>query len=355
MNDCEHWDNMPFFNPHENMKYKTLRIHCYDEKDISAICKKLGIKKLANKNIAYYPERRKKTKKKRYFTSDISHKFPIYIVSKGRAESSLTAKSLEKMGASFYIVIESQEKQEYLKYFSEEQLLVMPDSFVDDYDSCDSLGRQKSKGAGCARNFAWQHSIDSCYPWHWVMHDNIRDFYRVYNNSKIKLNTCACLSPMQDFCLRYKNIGMAGPAYSFMMMSGGAHQPLKSNTRIYSCNLIRNDLEARWRGRYNKDTILSLDILKSGLCTVQFNAFLQGKVSTQTMPGGNTKEFYQDEGTLLKSKMLVDVHPDISTAVKRFGRDHHHVDYSGFTQPLVLNDGQQTQAGINDYEMVLHE
>ena len=44
----------------------------------------------------------------------------------------------------------------------------------------------------------------------------------------------------------------------------------------------------RWRGRYNEDTILSLDILKDGLCTMQFNNLLQGKVNTQVLGGGNS-------------------------------------------------------------------
>ena len=44
------------------------------------------------------------------------------------------------------------------------------------------------------------------------------------------------------------------------------------HSRIYSCNLIRTDIPYRWRGRYNEDTILSLDILRGGHCTLLFNA-----------------------------------------------------------------------------------
>ena len=51
--------------------------------------------------------------------------------------------------------------------------------------------------------------------------------------------------------------------------------PFKANTRIYSCILIDNALPFRWRGRYNEDTDLSLRVLKAGLCTIQFNAFLR--------------------------------------------------------------------------------
>ena len=49
-----------------------------------------------------------------------------------------------------------------------------------------------------------------------------------------------------------------------------------------------------WRGRYNEDTDLSLRALKDGWCTVLFNAFLIGKVTTMRMKGGNTDNVYTD-------------------------------------------------------------
>ena len=86
----------------------------------------------------------------------------------------------------------------------------------------------------------------------------------------------------------------------------------------------------RWRGRYNEDTDLSLRMLKDGYCTVQFNFLLQGKMGTQQLKGGNTEEFYANEGTKNKSQMLEDMHPDVASVVYKFGRWHHHVDYTPF-------------------------
>ena len=110
------------------------------------------------------------------------------------------------------------------------------------------------------------------------------------------------------------------------------------NTRIYSFLLIRNDIPYRWRGRYNEDTDLSLRVLKDGWCTVQFNAYLAAKITTQKVKGGNTEEFYAKEGTLNKSKMLEDMHPDVAKVVWKFSRWHHEVDYSGFKQELKIKD-----------------
>jgi hypothetical protein len=75
-------------------------------------------------------------------------------------------------------------------------------------------------------------------------------------------------------------------------------------------------------------------MLKAGWCTIQFNAFLQNKVMTQRVRGGNTAEFYAKEGTAPKSEMLKAVHPDVTRLVWKFNRHHHHVDYKRFKQPL---------------------
>ena len=108
----------------------------------------------------------------------------------------------------------------------------------------------------------------------------------------------------------------------------------------------------RWRGRYNEDTILSLDILTNGLCTIQFNAFLQEKITTQQVRGGNSAEFYDKEGTLEKSKMQVKVYPDISKVVKRFGRIHHYVDYSQFRLNKLIRK-KNLKIKDNKYDMQL--
>lgn len=214
--------------------------------------------------------------------------FPIYIVSKGRHESRLTAKSLERMGVEYFIV-----------------------------------------------------------------DDNINGFWRLHDNQKIRVGDGTVLRCMEDFCLRYRNVAMAGPNYYMFAPRKVKQPPFVLNTRIYSCNLIRNDLPMRWRGRYNEDTDLSLRMLKAGWCTIQFNAFLQWKMTTQKLKGGNTDAFYAKEGTLPKSKMLVDLHPDVAKLTWKFSRWHHHVDYRGFKSKLVRRPDVSVPEGVNDYGMTL--
>jgi hypothetical protein len=97
------------------------------------------------------------------------------------------------------------------------------------------------------------------------------------------------------------------------------------------------------------DRVPAPQIGSLGLCTVQFNAFLCGKTTTQRMAGGNTDDFYAVEGTKPKSQMLVDLHPDVSKLVWRFNRWHHHVDYKPFKANRLLRKDNPPLLG--DYRM----
>ncbi len=280
--------------------------------------------------------------------------FPVYIVSKGRWETRLTSKSLEYLKVPYFIVVEEQEYSKYKEVIDEKKILILDKKFQRDYETFDDLGDTKSKGPGAARNFAWEHSISLGAKWHWVMDDNIRHFFRLNDNLRIRVSDGTIFKCMEDFVLRYQNVAMAGPNYSMFAPRKQKKTVFTVNTRIYSCNLIRNDVPFRWRGRYNEDTDLSLRMLKAKWCTVQFNAFLQGKVATQTMTGGNSDDFYRKEGTTAKSIMLAKMHPDISKVKMRFNRVHHWVDYSVFkNQLLVLKPGVKIEQKVDNYGLAL--
>ena len=282
---------------------------------------------------------------------------PLYIVSKGRADSRLTNKALAEMRVEHYIVVEESEADEYRKKTERAEILVLPQKYKEEYDVFDDLGLTKSPGPGPARNFAWDHSIEQGSSWHWVMDDNISGFYRFNYNLKTPCVARTFWTVMEDFSARYSNVVMAGPNYfMFVSRKSGTIPPYVLNTRIYSCNLIRNDAPFRWRGRYNEDTDLSLRMLKEGFATVQFNALLQYKMPTQQIKGGNTAEFYADEGTRPKSEMLEKMHPDVARVADRFSRVHHQVDYSQWkTRQLVLRDGVSLPEGVDNYGMILQQ
>ena len=188
---------------------------------------------------------------------------------------------------------------------------------------------------------------------HWVMDDNLDAFHYLNRNIKEPVRTGVIFTSAEDFINRYDNVPLAGFNYYSFCKTTDKVPPFVHNTRIYSCLLIDNSMDIRWRGRYNEDTDLSLRVLKSGKCTIQFNTFLCGKVTTQRMSGGNTKEFYDEEGTLPKSQMLVDMHPDCAKLVWKFNRWHHQVDYSKFkgAEPHRITD--EVFPKINNYGLTL--
>lgn len=300
-------------------------------------------------------------------------KYPVYIISKGRHDSMLTSRCLSRMKVPHYITIEPQDEEKYelaldrFKIRNYVTLIIAPFSNHGD-------------GPGRARNLCWDHSIEIGATSHWVMDDNISDFFRLNRNKRYRIETGVFFKIMEDFVDRYENVPISGPNYRFFVPAADHRRPpFVKNTRIYSCLLIRNDCKHRWRGRYNEDTDICLRVLKDGDCTIQFNAFLQEKIATQRMKGGNTDEFYHREigidektgeaikvenlkvegeynvsGTIAKSKMLVDMHPDVARMVWKFGRWHHHVDYTPFKKnKLILKSGVEVKNGINEYGLKL--
>tara|TARA_R100000951_G_scaffold52247_1_gene43953 strand:+ start:26 stop:856 length:831 start_codon:yes stop_codon:yes gene_type:complete len=270
-------------------------------------------------------------------------KYPLYIISKGRWESRLTSKSLERMKVPYHIVIEPQEYDNYASVIDKNKILILPFK---------NLGQ----GSIPARNWVWEHSISIGAKKHWILDDNIYDFYRLNRNSRNIVQTGTIFKCCEDFTDRYENVKISGLNYRFFMVATERHPPYYLNTRVYSVILIDNSLKHRWRGRYNEDTDLCIRVLKDGYCTILFNAFLQEKAATMRLKGGNTDELYKDDGRLQMAQSLVDQHPDICTVSWKFGRYQHHVNYDGFKKnKLQLKHNLKIKKQVNNYGMILKE
>ncbi len=270
-------------------------------------------------------------------------KYPVYIISKGRADTRLTAKALEAIDVPYHIVIEPQELDDYAAVIDESKILILPFS---------NLGL----GSIPARNWVWDHAQSTGAKRHWILDDNIEGFYRLNNNLKTPVGDGTIFRCAEDLVDRYKNVPKAGFNYFMFAPRKTIVPALYLNTRVYSCILLENSAPYRWRGRYNEDTDLSLRILKDGNCTILFNAFLAGKSATMTMKGGNSDELYQDDGRLQMSESLVEQHPDVTKTSFKWGRHQHHVDYSKFrrNQLIPLVD-LSSLPPVDNYGMVLQE
>ena len=269
-------------------------------------------------------------------------KYPVYIISKGRWESRLTSKALEKRRVPYHIVVEPQEYDNYAAVIDPAKIFVLPFS---------NLGL----GSIPARNWVWEHSIKAGAERHWILDDNIRYFQYVYNNVYYWTDSGVTFLAIEDFVARYENVALAGKQYfMFVRRRQKLVAPVIMNTRIYSCILIKNDLPYRWRGRYNEDTDISLRALKDGWCTVLFTIFTAEKQGTMRMKGGNTDELYAKDGRYQMALSLQEQHPDVTKIVWKWGRWQHSVDYRRFlNNQLRRCPGVIIPEGINNYGIEL--
>lgn len=317
----ELWDDMPEFVQKDATSFDRITVHFRTPDDRRKFLELVGESPERRLSI-WYPKMeiaRRSVKGYEQQATVPSNEFPIYVISKGRWQSRYTVKALGQLGLPFYLVVEPVEFESYASAVDVPSATILQLPFSD-------LGQ----GSIPARNWVWDHAISIGAKRHWILDDNIKGFYRLNRNEKIKIVDDNPFAHIERWVSRYENVALAGMHYSFFASQRDVLPPLRLNRRIYSCILIDNALPFRWRGRYNEDTDLSLRVLKSGMVTALFNAFLIMKESTMTMKGGNTDELYKDDGRLLMAESLAEQHPDVVKVTTKWGRPQHEVDYRSF-------------------------
>jgi hypothetical protein len=276
----------------------------------------------------------------------VTGRYPVYVISKGRADRCLTARFLTRDGVPFRLVVEPQEAEAYAKNFGREVLTILPFS---------NLGQ----GSRPARNFVWEHAKRDGHARHWILDDNIQGIWRRWKARKIRCEAGVAFRAVEDFVDRYENVAIAGMNYYMFSPNKITQPPFNLNVHVYSCMLIRNDLPQRWRGRYNEDTDLCLQVLSAGWCTVLFNAFLCWKMWTMKMKGGNTDELYKGDGRLRMARSLERMWPGVVRTERRFQRPQHVVkdNWGRFDTPLKRRTDVDFSKlpEVNEFGMVLSQ
>ncbi len=271
-----------------------------------------------------------------------SPRFPFYIPTKGRPATQMTAARLLPLGVTPHLVVQSDEVDAYTEANPGCVVLAWPPSYMTDYERTPELDPHPTTGA--AHNFAWDHAREAGYSHHWIMDDNVRSFWFRAQGGKFQSDPPARVFAWhEELATRYANLaGLSlGQGNTF------SAAPFTLNTRLYCATLYRNDLHEygiRWRRGLNDDTIVSLDILKTGYL-VTAESHMLGIMKTGTsrrarLPGGMT-DFYANGGFIRKAAEAIRLHPDCVKMVNRFGRIHHQIDYSQFTQRLIPVEGRQ--------------
>jgi TET-associated glycosyltransferase-like protein len=271
-------------------------------------------------------------------------RYPVFVPTKGRWESRLTIKALERIGVPYTAFIEAQEYDNYAAVIDPKNLHVMP---------------HRDKGLVVTRNYIWDYAEALGTSRFWTIDDNVIDFWRLNNNRKLRVHSGAIFTAMEDFVERYENVVIAGMNYFMFIAQKYKYNPIRPNTRVYSNMLIQTDAKDpngkpyRNEGFYNDDTDLCLRVLKDGLCTILFNAFLIEKSVTMTVKGGMTPH-YEGDGRYKMAKELQEKHPDVTKITRKWGRWQHSVDYRPFKMnKLIKRADAVIPEGVNNYGMVL--
>tara|TARA_R110000787_G_scaffold65932_4_gene148392 strand:- start:73 stop:834 length:762 start_codon:yes stop_codon:yes gene_type:complete len=247
-------------------------------------------------------------------------KFPIYIISKGRAYNPVTAKNFLRENIDFFIAVEPQEYEEYCKAVGEKHVLKLP---------------FKNLGVGSypARNYCWEHSKQNNFEYHWLFDDNITNWAKWINGKRRKWdNISTALKFVESLTDKHKVDILGFEEPNFVVKP--PKKAFKFNCHVYSAMLIKNKLPYRWRLKYNEDVDLCLQVLHNGGTTASCVYYMADKVSTVAkMKGGNQTELYKGNApikNLLKAKTLEAHWPQYAKTVIRFGRHHHLVDWRQF-------------------------
>ena len=303
-----------------------------------------------------------------YITHKINPKYPIYILSKGRYNKTLTADTLYKMSVPFKIVIEESEYDKYLQSpsITKDNILILPNDYKSFQNNILGYG-----GGIPARNYIWNHASINGYKKHWILDDNIQHFYRFDRNVKKKVNSGVVFKIIEDYSDRYNKIGLCAPHYYHTFPAiDTTRKMIIVNSRCYSCILVNNELidntiPRRWRGSYNEDTDLTLRVLQSGLNTFLFSNILCGKKTSGSMKGGNTDSIYEGGSHSGYQKKFNELYNNwkhtgwVKYTNKRHkdGRPHHHISYTKIFkhQPVLkshININELKKKGINNYNML---
>jgi hypothetical protein len=171
---------------------------------------------------------------------------------------------------------------------------------------------------------------------------------------RIKCDSGPAFAVVEDFTDRYENIAISGMNYT--MFAYTKKPPFHLNQHVYSCILLRNDLPHRWRGLYNEDADLCLQVLADNWCTVLVNVFVAEKMQTMQMKGGNTDKLYREDGRTTMARSLEREWPYVVSTRRRWGRSQHVIkdQWKRFDTPLIRRKDIDWDAlGTNEYGLTL--
>jgi hypothetical protein len=239
------------------------------------------------------------------FFKEAKIEYPIYVPSRGRSTlENYTIFQLKESKLDFFVVVEPQDYDAYVKHHGEKYILVMP---------------KNNMGMSYVRNFCKDHSKTLGAKYHFQIDDNIKHFKILENGKKIEASAANVLAFMETIVSCYSNIGGAGISHSVFAF-GDIKKSAKVNKQIFSCCLFSSENDLRWEVNIVEDTDYSIQMLNIGLCTILLAKVVMAKSATMAIKGGNTEISYSGNGRAMRSEGLVQKYPRWFKIVEQYGR-----------------------------------
>lgn len=261
----------------------------------------------------------------------VKPRYPVFIPTRGRVSNQLSARMFDRDDVFFRLVVEKQEAETHVANWGSDRVLVLPES---------------NRGLVFSRNWIKDFATSEGHARHWQFDDDVRGMRRLHLGLRLPCSSAVALALTEDFVDRYENVALASFNSQFFIVATAGCADLKwppfyLNHRCYTDFLISNSLPNRWRGRYNEDTDMTLQVLSDGHCTILVNAFLIDTPATLTAKGGQMSSpagSYQGDGRLRMARELERRWPYVVSTKRRFQRPQHFVrdNWNRFDTPLRL-------------------
>ena len=105
---AERWKGMPSYEHDDLEPWRSVKVHFRNRDDMKAFGEIVGQNLLDATRSIWYPEAEiGRHTDRRYSSSEpINPGYPVYVISKGRWESRLTSRALERIGVPYRVVVE---------------------------------------------------------------------------------------------------------------------------------------------------------------------------------------------------------------------------------------------------------
>jgi hypothetical protein len=113
--EAKHWKNTIEFSQTAFVPFITFNVIFRNADQLAKFARRVRQKITLNTSSISFPKKRDRVWKYKWMSQwdDCNPKYPVYIVSKGRADSRLTANTFERCNIPYYIVIEPQDYDDY--------------------------------------------------------------------------------------------------------------------------------------------------------------------------------------------------------------------------------------------------